>query len=88
MAVSQLPEFTFSNSAIGSSLNNIDDWYFYQFTAYPASNITVYQEGTNSYVTFNTDAQFDSKNRLISFKMYNGDEPNYYQTVKLAYYKQ
>ncbi|HVZ98156.1 MAG TPA: hypothetical protein VG847_14840 [Chitinophagaceae bacterium] len=85
--VSQLPEFTFSNSAIGSGLTNIDDWYYYQFTNYPASSVTVYQEGTNSYVTFNPNAQFDSKNRIVSFRMYNGDEPYYYETEKLSYYK-
>ncbi|MGN6541018.1 MAG: hypothetical protein ACTHKY_09455 [Ginsengibacter sp.] len=85
--VSQLPEFTFSNSAIGSLLNNIDDWYFYQFTAYPPLSVTVYQQSTNSYVTFNPNPQFDSKNRIVSFKMYNGDGDFYYETVKLAYYK-
>jgi len=86
--VSQLPEFTFSNSAIGSLLNNIDDWYFYQFTAYPPLSVTVYQQSTNSYVTFNPNPQVDSKNRIVSFKMYNGDGDFYFETVKLGYYKE
>jgi hypothetical protein len=85
--ISQFPEVTFSNSAVGSLLNNIDDWYYYQFTAYPPLSVTVYQEFTNSYVTFNPNPQFDSKNRLVSFKMYNGDGDFYYETVKLGYYK-
>lgn len=86
--VAQFPEVTVGNSAIGGFLAGFDDNFFYQFTKYPASSITVYRGISNSYVTFSPNAQFDSKNRLTSIKMYNGDVGNnYYETVKLGYYK-
>ncbi|HEY5367663.1 MAG TPA: hypothetical protein VIJ75_01625 [Hanamia sp.] len=86
--ISQLPDVTIGNSAVGGILTGFDDDFFYQFTEHPASSITVYQGLTNSYLTFSPNAQFDSKNRLISLKMYNGDTANnYYETVKLGYYK-
>lgn len=86
--ISQLPDVTLGNAAIGGLLTGFDDDFFYQFTEHPASSITVYQGLTNSYLTFSPNAQFDSKNRLTSLKMYNGDTGNnYYETVKLGYYK-
>lgn len=86
--ISQFPNVTIGNSEIGGDLAGFDDNFFYQFTKYPASSITVYQGIPNSYVTFSPNAQFDSKNRLTSMKMYNGDVGNnYYETVKLGYYK-
>jgi len=86
--VSQFPDVTIGNSSIGGLLTGFDDDFFYQFTEHPASSVTVYEGLTNSYLTFSPNAQFDSKNRLTSLKMYNGDTGNnYYETVKLGYYK-
>ena len=60
---------------------------FYQFTQYPASRVNYYDYASNSQHTFNTNAQLDNKNRLVSFKMYNGDKSHYFKTVKISYYK-
>jgi hypothetical protein len=85
--ISQLPDINGGNFDGGDQLNGYDNFYFYQFTVYPASSATVYYQSTSSYVTFNTGAQFDNKNRLVSYKMFNGDNSFYYMTVKLVYYK-
>ncbi len=86
--ISQLPDATDGNFEVGSVLNGFNNSFFYQFTNYPAASVKVYQAYSNSYVTFSPDAQFDSKNRLVSVKLYNGDLGNaYYETVKLSYYK-
>jgi hypothetical protein len=85
--VSQLPDAASGNFESGSVLNGYNNNIYYQFTDYPASSTTVYQQYSNSYVTFSPDAQYDSKNRLTSLKNYNGDGSFYYETEKLTYYK-
>ena len=60
---------------------------FYQFTQYPASSVNYYDYASNSQHKLNTNAQLDNKNRLVSFKMYNGAESHYFKTVKISYYK-
>jgi hypothetical protein len=86
--ISQLPSANVSNAGrTASELNGFANHLFYQFTNYPASSVKVYQQVTNSYVTFNTNVQLDSKNRLLSFKMYYSDGTFYYEKIKLDYYK-
>ena len=85
--ISQLPDVTGGNFDGGDQFNGYNNFFFYQVTAYPAATAKVYQQFSSSYVTFNTGAQFDSNNRLILYKLYNGDEPFYYEIERLAYYK-
>lgn len=76
-----------NNIALGGLFNGFDNFYFYQFTKYPSLSTKVYQQSNNSYVTFNPSPQYDSKNRLIKYKMYNGDSPYYYEEYNISYYK-
>lgn len=84
--IAEFPEAE-NNIALGGLFNNYDNFYYYQFTKYPSLSTKVYQQYSNSYVTFNPSPQYDSKDRLIKYKMYNGDNPYYYEEYDINYFK-
>jgi len=88
--VANFPEL-FGNLSIGNAFSSIDNDYFYQFTKYPFLSTKVgYENPTGTgllYVNFNSDPQYDSKNRVVKFKMYFGDYPYYSDEYDIVYYK-
>ena len=79
--------FTYDDPIQGSAFSGFDNWYLYQFTKYPALSTKVYQQITNSYVTFNPNPQYDKLGRLVKYRFYNGDSPIYYEDDIITYYK-
>jgi len=69
------------------NFNGFRNFYYYQFTRFPSLSTKVYEEATSSYITFNPEPQYDKTDRLIKYKMYNGDDPYYYEEFDIAYYK-
>ncbi len=76
-----------SFSFIASILDGDADYDFYQFTDYPAASTTAYIDYDASYKTFDTKKEFDSLNRLISYKMYENMGSGFFNIIKLTYYK-
>ena len=69
------------------TFNGFHNFYYYQFTRFPSVSTKAYEPATLTYVTFNPDPQYDNLGRLVKYKMYNGDDPYYYEEFDLAYYK-
>jgi hypothetical protein len=76
-----------SFSFIGSYLTGWDDYDFYQFTNYPAASTIVYLDYNNSFLTFDPNPKFDSKNRLASCKLFGNNGFDYFDIIKPSYYK-
>jgi hypothetical protein len=83
--IAQLPGNAFID--LGSPFGGFDNWYLYQFTKYPSLSTKVYDEPSDSYITFNPSAAYDSKGRLTKYKMYNGDGDYFYKELDFTYYK-
>ena len=83
--IADLPNAGFVS--LGSFLSGNDNIFFYQFVKYPSLSTKVYLGVTNSFLTFNPAPQYDSKNRLVKYKMFNGEDPDYYAEYNLSYYK-
>jgi hypothetical protein len=83
--ISELPAN--ANISFGSLFGGFDNWYLYQFTKYPSLSTKVYDESSDSYITFNPSPEYDSKGRLTKYKMYNGDEPYFYVEFEFTYFK-
>ncbi len=73
--------------SLGSPFGGFDNWYLYQYTKYPSLSTKVYDEDSNSYITFNPNPEYDNKGRLIKYKMYNGDGNFFYLELNFTYYK-
>ncbi|MEO8820627.1 MAG: hypothetical protein ABI374_07300 [Ginsengibacter sp.] len=72
----------------GNLFTGYDNYYLYQFTKYPSLSTKVYDYSTGLYRTFDNSPQYDSKGRLIKYKIYNGDvDFNYAAEYDLTYYK-
>lgn len=69
------------------NFNGFRNYYYYQFTRFPSISTKVYEEATTSYLTFNPDPKYDNLGRLVKYKMYNGDDPYYYEEFDIGYYK-
>lgn len=67
----------------------IDD-YVYQYSKYPALTTKIYREdqsGNPYYVNFNSAPQYDSKNRLVRYRMFFSDVDLSYVDYIIGYYK-
>jgi hypothetical protein len=53
------------------NFNGFRNFYYYQFTRFP----------------FNPKPQYDNVGRLVKYKMYNGDDPYFYEEFDIGYYK-
>lgn len=87
--IASLPNL-FGNFGVGSEIAGINNIYLYQFTKYPASSAKFHKwdySGNDTYVTFKPEAEYDSKNRLVKFKLYFGDDPYHSDEYQLTYYK-
>jgi len=76
-----------SYSFIG--VDAIDD-YVYQYSKYPALTTKIYREdqsGNPYYVNFNSAPQYDSKDRLVKYRMFFNDAELSYGDYIISYYK-
>lgn len=83
--IADLPNAGFVS--LGSFLSGNGNIFFYQFVKHPSLSTKVNLGDPNSSLTFNPAPQYDSKNRLVKYKMFNGEDPDYYVEYNLSYYK-
>jgi hypothetical protein len=81
------PEISICTGEETALLNLIKNTRLYNFTMYPSLNTKVYRYDSNSYLTYNPAPQYDSQNRLVKYKMFNGDSPDFYEEFDIVYYK-
>lgn len=85
--IANLPDVE-DNVDFGTLLNGFENFSLYQFTKYPSLSTKVYDYSNDSYKTFDNSPQYDSKGRLIKYKLYNGDvDFGYALEYDLTYYK-
>ncbi len=93
--IANLPKLLYGYFDVGNELVGMENIYLYQFSKFPALSASFYKyfNGDYPYVNFKPEAEYDSKDRLVKFKLYLGDElflgddAYFSDEYRLTYYK-